>query len=205
AGRGAWRVATRRRFWRSTAHWGENLAWLGPLGQVAGFGRSRGAPWVRRIARRRHPGSNARPQAIHGLLAPHPRTTASSGTPGSRLRPEHATASGRSPGGMHATTQAIAPRFGRLACPCRGEYAAQLHDRNRPGPRSGDSHGHRRGYARRDPQTPETAMSPSPARSPRARKSPARPDTTAPARRTRVEHDSMGELQVPADALWGAQ
>ena len=23
--------------------------------------------------------------------------------------------------------------------------------------------------------------------------------------RTRVEHDSMGELQVPADALWGAQ
>src|SRR5690606_10707444 len=53
--------------------------------------------------------------------------------------------------------------------------------------------------------TPETAMSPSPARSPRARKSPARPDTTAPARRTRVEHDSMGELQVPADALWGAQ
>jgi len=48
-------------------------------------------------------------------------------------------------------------------------------------------------------------MSPSPARSPRARKSPARPQTTAPARRTRVEHDSMGELQVPADALWGAQ
>ncbi len=23
--------------------------------------------------------------------------------------------------------------------------------------------------------------------------------------RTRVEHDSMGELQVPAEALWGAQ
>src|SRR5688572_24934777 len=23
--------------------------------------------------------------------------------------------------------------------------------------------------------------------------------------RTRIEHDSMGELQVPADALWGAQ
>lgn len=29
-----------------------------------------------------------------------------------RLRPEPATASGRSPGGMHATTQAIAPALG---------------------------------------------------------------------------------------------
>jgi fumarate hydratase class II len=25
------------------------------------------------------------------------------------------------------------------------------------------------------------------------------------AARTRIEHDSMGELQVPVDALWGAQ
>ena len=27
----------------------------------------------------------------------------------------------------------------------------------------------------------------------------------SPAPRTRIEHDSMGELEVPADALWGAQ
>ncbi len=47
-------------------------------------------------------------------------------------------------------------------------------------------------------------MSPTPARS-RAKASPKRPGATAPAGRTRVEHDSMGELQVPADALWGAQ
>src|SRR5690606_351908 len=47
-------------------------------------------------------------------------------------------------------------------------------------------------------------MSPSPVRS-RAKAPPKRPGTAAPAPRTRTEHDSMGELQVPADALWGAQ
>ena len=29
--------------------------------------------------------------------------------------------------------------------------------------------------------------------------------TAAATRTTRTEHDSMGEVQVPADALWGAQ
>ena len=47
-------------------------------------------------------------------------------------------------------------------------------------------------------------MSPSPTR-PRAKSSPKRSAAAASAPRTRVEHDSMGELQVPADALWGAQ
>ncbi|ADV27621.1 fumarate lyase [Pseudoxanthomonas suwonensis 11-1] len=47
-------------------------------------------------------------------------------------------------------------------------------------------------------------MSPSPAR-PRAKSPPKRSAAATPAPRTRVEHDSMGELQVPADALWGAQ
>ena len=36
-------------------------------------------------------------------------------------------------------------------------------------------------------------------------KSPAGPTPASPAPRTRIEHDSMGELEVPADALWGAQ
>lgn len=47
-------------------------------------------------------------------------------------------------------------------------------------------------------------MSPSPAR-PRAKSPPKRSAAATSAPRTRVEHDSMGELQVPADALWGAQ
>ena len=47
-------------------------------------------------------------------------------------------------------------------------------------------------------------MSKTPAR--RRQASAARPRTRAgDAARTRTEHDSMGELQVPADALWGAQ
>jgi fumarate hydratase, class II len=29
--------------------------------------------------------------------------------------------------------------------------------------------------------------------------------TSGPGQRTRIEHDSMGEVEVPADALWGAQ
>jgi len=41
-------------------------------------------------------------------------------------------------------------------------------------------------------------------KTPRAPKKTRTPDATAPAR-TRIEHDSMGELRVPADALWGAQ
>ena len=36
-------------------------------------------------------------------------------------------------------------------------------------------------------------------------KNPAGKARPARAARTRIEHDSMGELQVPADALWGAQ
>lgn len=36
-------------------------------------------------------------------------------------------------------------------------------------------------------------------------KNPAGKARPARAPRTRIEHDSMGELQVPADALWGAQ
>ena len=36
-------------------------------------------------------------------------------------------------------------------------------------------------------------------------KAPAGPTPASPAPRTRIEHDSMGELEVPADALWGAQ
>ena len=36
-------------------------------------------------------------------------------------------------------------------------------------------------------------------------KAPTRRGAAAPAGKTRVEHDSMGELRVPADALWGAQ
>ncbi len=48
-------------------------------------------------------------------------------------------------------------------------------------------------------------MSPSPARS-RAKAPSSRPRAVAAnSQRTRTEHDSMGELQVPADALWGAQ
>lgn len=47
-------------------------------------------------------------------------------------------------------------------------------------------------------------MSKTPAR--RRQASAAKPRTrTGDAARTRTEHDSMGELQVPADALWGAQ
>ena len=47
-------------------------------------------------------------------------------------------------------------------------------------------------------------MSKTPAR--RRQASAARPRTRAgDAARTRTEHDSMGELQAPADALWGAQ
>lgn len=38
---------------------------------------------------------------------------------------------------------------------------------------------------------------------PRARRSASTPATVT--RATRIEHDSMGELRVPADALWGAQ
>src|SRR5690606_19088397 len=70
--------------------------------------------------------------------------------------------------------------------------------------RAADSVLRGRRYARVIPSAPELAMSPSPAR-PRAKSPPKRSAAATPAPRTRVEHDSMGELQVPADALWGAQ
>ena len=49
-------------------------------------------------------------------------------------------------------------------------------------------------------------MSKSPRRSRAGTPAAKRPRASAaPAARTRTEHDSMGELQVPVDALWGAQ
>ena len=49
-------------------------------------------------------------------------------------------------------------------------------------------------------KTPARPRAKTPARTPRAPGKPA-----SGSARTRLEHDSMGELQVPIDALWGAQ
>jgi len=68
----------------------------------------------------------------------------------------------------------------------------------RQGPGNGEGHAH---HPTADELAAETWADESPA----AETPAARPSDDGPAHATRLEHDSLGEVLVPADRLWGAQ